>query len=93
MRARHDNPANASSEAKEEVAQLLKIGCVQSCEAWEWRPPVPIKGLGIRHVPPLPCRSLRCSPSVYSTRPYGGSVTTAWMLSLSRRSSQSKQSS
>src|SRR5207248_11139776 len=35
---------------------------------------------GIRHTPPFPLRSLSCSRSLYSTRLYGGSVTTASML-------------
>ena len=37
----------------------------------------PSKDGGIRHTPPFPLRSLACSFRLYSTNPYGGSVTTA----------------
>lgn len=47
---------------------------------------------GILHTPLLPLRSFDCSFGVYSCKPYGGSVTTAWMLLSSWVSSQSKQS-
>jgi hypothetical protein len=52
----------------------------------------PSKAGGIRHTPPFPVRSLSCSFVVYSTRPYGGSVTTAWTDDGSCAASQSKQS-
>lgn len=47
---------------------------------------------GIRHTPPLPSRSLFCSCSLYSTRPYGGSVTTPSMLFVCAVANHSKQS-
>src|SRR5271166_2657179 len=47
---------------------------------------------GMRHTPPLPLRNFACSFLLYSMRPYGGSVTTAWMEQGSHCASQSKQS-
>ena len=44
----------------------------------------------MRQTPPRPCRSFRSSVGVYSRRPYGGSVTTAWMDCGAARANQSK---
>ena len=49
----------------------------------------PSKLGGIRQMPPRRVRSLPCSTSEYSTKPYGGSVTTAWIELASWRSSHS----
>jgi hypothetical protein len=46
----------------------------------------------MRQTPPLPLRNLACSSSLYSTSPYGGSVTTAWIELGSQSASHSKQS-
>src|SRR6185312_1820567 len=47
---------------------------------------------GIRQTPPVPLRRFDCSTSLYSTNPYGGSVTTAWIDLSSHRWNQSRQS-
>ena len=47
---------------------------------------------GSRHTPPRPMRSFSSCAGVYSTRPYGGSVTTACIEFRSTLSSHSKAS-
>src|SRR5207245_6606343 len=47
---------------------------------------------GIRHTPPFPARSFCFCSSVYSNKPYGGSVTTAWIEFRARARSHSKAS-
>ena len=52
----------------------------------------PSKVGGSRHTPPRPLRSFSCSMVLYSTSPYGGSVTTPCIESPSRSASQARQS-
>ena len=67
------------AQLSEEHLQRFLVVLIKDGKAWQRRTLVTvIRTGGIRQTPPLlPLRSFACSFSVYSTIPYGGSVTMA----------------
>src|SRR6266496_1139397 len=92
MRPRDQDAKRSPGKIRKKYRSLERSSSVKTVKRGHGLRTHPSKEGGIRQTPPLPRRSFRFSSCVYSLRPYGGSVTIAWIEFADRSSIQAKQS-